>query len=94
MRNKGFDQVAAGSTEGCGATEIRCIRLNQCWIEVVLTDQNAKLIPQPRLAIVRMICRQPELGLQGRSATRIEPAELQALQPSKFRFRKPCVELG
>jgi hypothetical protein len=57
MGDKGLDKVPTGSAESFRATEIRGVRLNKGRIEVVLTDQKAESIPQPRLTIIRSILR-------------------------------------
>lgn len=38
MRNKGFNQIATGVFEDRSATEVRGVRFDQYWIEVVLAD--------------------------------------------------------
>ena len=53
MRDEGFDQFAAGSTEGLRAAKICSVCLDEGRIEVVLADEKAELIPQSRLTIAR-----------------------------------------
>jgi hypothetical protein len=50
--DEGLDQFSACSTEGLSATEGGGIRLNQVRIEVVLPDQETKLVTKPRLITV------------------------------------------
>ena len=39
------------SLDGLRTAKIRCVRLHQRWIEVVLPDEKAQLIAQPGLII-------------------------------------------
>ena len=55
MGDKGLDQLPAGAAESCGAAEVGGILLHEIGIEVVLADQKAELIPEPRLAVSRTI---------------------------------------
>ncbi len=45
MGNERFDQLAAGSTEGFRAAKVCCVRFDQSRVEVVLANQQAKLVP-------------------------------------------------
>src|ERR1700730_5933655 len=55
MGDKGLDQVPTGSFESFRTAEIRGVRFNKSWIEVVLADHEAQPVPQPRLTVVRTI---------------------------------------
>jgi hypothetical protein len=57
LRNESFNEFAAGTTEGLCAAKLGGVSFDQGGIEVVLTDQEAKLIPQARLPVVRSISR-------------------------------------
>ena len=52
MRNKGFNQIPAGFLKGFGTAEVCCVGLHEGWIQVVLSNQQAKLVAKPWLAIV------------------------------------------
>jgi hypothetical protein len=52
MGDEGLDQIAAGPAEGLRAAKVRGIRFDESWIKVVLSDQQAELIPQSGLTIV------------------------------------------
>ena len=47
MRNEGFDQISAGVFDRFGAAEVRSVRLDQIRIELILANQQAKLIAEP-----------------------------------------------
>jgi hypothetical protein len=49
--NKGLDEVPAGSTQSFRTAEIRGVRFNKSWIEVVLADQEAEAVPQTCVTI-------------------------------------------
>src|SRR5713226_4994180 len=55
MDDERLDQIPASLFERLSATEISGIGLNESGIEVVLADQEAEAISEPRLAIVRAI---------------------------------------
>jgi hypothetical protein len=55
MSDEGLDQFAAGPAEGLRAAKVRGVRFDESWIKVVLSDQQAELIPQSGLTIVRGI---------------------------------------
>ena len=46
-----FDQIAAGIFERFRAAEIGGVGLHERWIEIVLTNQQAQLVTQSRLAV-------------------------------------------
>ena len=51
MGDEGLNQIPSGAGEGLCAAEISRISLHECRIEVVLTNQKAQLVTQPRLAV-------------------------------------------
>src|SRR5208282_562981 len=51
MSDEGLDQVPAGFADFLGSAEISGVSLDQGRIELVLADQQAESITQPRLAI-------------------------------------------
>jgi len=55
MGDKGLDQFAASTAEGFGTTEVRSVGFNEIWIEVVLADQEAELIPEAGLPVAGTI---------------------------------------
>jgi hypothetical protein len=55
MRDEGLDPIAAGPAKGLGSAKVRGIRFDESRIEVKLADQNAQLIPQTGLTVVRTI---------------------------------------
>jgi hypothetical protein len=55
MSDEGLDPIAAGPAEGLGSAKARGVRFDESWIEVVLSDQQAELIPQSGLTVVRAI---------------------------------------
>src|SRR5260370_377231 len=55
MRDKRLDQLSTGFFKGWCAAEVGRVCLDQCGIKVVLADQEAEAIPEPRLTIVRAI---------------------------------------
>jgi hypothetical protein len=65
MGDEGLDQFPAGAAESGGAAEVGGIGFYEIGIEVVLADEKAELIPEPRLAISGTIGRK-----NGRSTAR------------------------
>ena|ERR1700756_307019 len=57
MSDEGLDPIAAGPAEGLRAAKVRGVRFDESWIEVVLSDQQAELIPQSGLTVVWTIWR-------------------------------------
>ena len=53
LGDEGFNQISAGFFECLGPAEVRGISLHESGIKVVLTDQEAELVAQSGLAIVR-----------------------------------------
>src|ERR1700687_1681759 len=51
VRNKGLDQISIRFLQGWSTAEIGGVCLNESGIEIVLADQQTKLIPQTGLAI-------------------------------------------
>ncbi len=49
MRNEGFDQISAGILDRFGTAEMGSVSFDQIGIEVVLADQEAELIAEPRM---------------------------------------------
>jgi hypothetical protein len=56
LSDERFDQVTAGIPKRGGAAEIRCVSLYERWIEIVLTNQQAELVTQSRLAVAGAVC--------------------------------------
>jgi hypothetical protein len=52
VSDKGLDEVSAGAAQRFRPAEVCGICLNKRRIEVVLADQKAKSVPQPRLTVV------------------------------------------
>jgi hypothetical protein len=52
-----FMAFTAGATESRGAAEVGSVNLDKVRIEVVLADQKAELIAEPRLAVSIFIGR-------------------------------------
>ena len=63
MGNKGLDQIAAGILERFRATEVCRVGFDEGWIKIVLADQKAKLVAEPRLAVVSVAIAVKRLGL-------------------------------
>ena len=59
MGDKGLDQFTAGAAKGGCAAEICRIGFREIGIEVVLADQKAELIAEPRLAVAISIGGMP-----------------------------------
>jgi hypothetical protein len=76
---EGLDRFTAGVTEGLSAAELSGICLNKIGIEVVLADQKAETITEPRLTIVRAVRRVSPFRFRGKGGglrrTR-QPSEL------------------
>ena len=51
LGDEGLHPIAARIFESCGATEICGVCLYKRWIEIVLTNQQAQLVTQSRLAV-------------------------------------------
>jgi hypothetical protein len=52
MRNKGFNQIPAGFFKGLGSAKVGCVGLHEDGIQVVVPNQEAELVAEPRLAIL------------------------------------------
>jgi hypothetical protein len=50
--DEGFNQFAARALQSFSAAEVGRVSLNKCRIEIVLADYEAKLIAEPRMAVV------------------------------------------
>jgi hypothetical protein len=55
MGDEGFNQLSAGFLENFGAAEVGGIGLDECGIEIELSNQKAELVPQSGLAVTRTI---------------------------------------
>ena len=55
MGDKGFDQFTTGAAESFGATKVRRVGLYKVGVKVVLANQEAQLIAEPRLAVAGTI---------------------------------------
>jgi hypothetical protein len=55
LRDERLDLIATSIFQSCGAAEIRGVCLDERWIEIVLTNQQAQLITQSRLALARAV---------------------------------------
>ena len=55
LSDKRFNQVTAGFFQGLCTAEIGGVSFHEVGIEVVLTDQQAKSVPQSRLVIARAV---------------------------------------
>lgn len=53
--DEGFDHIPAGASQLFGSAELSGIALHEMGIELVLADQEAQAIAQPRLGTVRTI---------------------------------------
>ena len=51
MGDEGRNQIPSGAGEGLRAAKVGRISLHECRVEVVLTNQKAQLVAQPRLAV-------------------------------------------
>jgi len=51
MRDEGFDQVTAGALQGFGTAEVGGISFHEVWIEIVLANEQAKLVPESGLSV-------------------------------------------
>jgi len=67
MRNKGLNQVPAGFFKSFGSAEMGCVSLNERGIQVVVPDQKAELVAEPRLAIFMPVAA----GIKGLRLTRL-----------------------
>ena len=55
MGDEGFDQIPGRFFEGLRAAEVGGIGLNKRGVEIVLADQEAELVTQAWLSIIRPI---------------------------------------
>jgi hypothetical protein len=90
MSDEGLDPIAAGPAKGLGSAKVRGIRFDESWIEVVLSDQQAELIPQSGLTVVRAISVVLLIFMRWfrRSVSEIRPSNPIPRQ-SKFQCRTP-----
>jgi hypothetical protein len=49
LSDERFDLITAGILQGRAPAEIRSVGLNERWIEIVLTNQQAQSVTQSRL---------------------------------------------
>src|ERR1700722_15105477 len=64
LSDERFDQVTARIFKSRGAAEIRGVRLNERWIEIVLANQQAQLVTQSRLSVARAVCSRMTIRLR------------------------------
>ena len=57
MGDKGFDQFTTGAAESFGATKFCRVRFHEIWVKVVLTNDQAELIPEPGLPVPGTVAR-------------------------------------
>ena len=81
--DKGLDQLAAGAAEGRGAAEVRGIGFHEIGIEVVLADQKAELIAEPRLAVAISVGGMPVRRRGNRGGSRRTRERTQLLDRAK-----------
>src|SRR5215510_16476038 len=55
MRDKGFNQFSIRFSKGWCAAEVRCVGLDEPWVEVVPADQDAQQVSQPWLPVTRAV---------------------------------------
>lgn len=55
MGDKGLNQFTTGAAESFGATKVRRIGLYKVGVKVVLANQEAQLVAEPRLAVAGTI---------------------------------------
>ena len=55
MGDEGLDQIAARVLKGFGTAEMSGISLDEGRIEVVLADQKAELVAEPRRTTIRAV---------------------------------------
>src|SRR6266566_988569 len=63
MGNKGLNQLSVGFFERRSAAEVRGIGFYQVGIEVVLADEHAQPVSQPRLTVIRPVLMRWLYGL-------------------------------
>ena len=57
MSNEILHLLASGITQGLHAAEIRCVGLDQVGIELMLANNLAKAVANPRATVIPVPCR-------------------------------------